>query len=88
MEITKKGPPRYSLFHLDDDPGETKDLYSKEGGNLGHMKRALDDYEKEKARRRDNWATVMGGWNQGDSPEPLEMDDARREKLRALGYIQ
>ncbi|MFP6625462.1 MAG: sulfatase, partial [Deltaproteobacteria bacterium] len=50
MEITKKGPPRYSLFHLDDDPGETSDLYNQEGADLGHMKRALDDYEKEKAR--------------------------------------
>ena len=86
-EVTNKGPV-YSLFHLDADPGELWNFYKKDRADLAGMRRQLDDYDKECERRRKELAAAMKVKAQPGDAAPVEMDDARKEKLRALGYIQ
>lgn len=89
-EIGKNGPS-YSLFHLDADPGELWNFYHEDMAEFDEMKRALDEYDEECERRRAQWTDAFKAAKDGaevDEPAPVEMDDARKEKLRALGYIQ
>jgi arylsulfatase A-like enzyme len=60
------------LFDLDADPGETTDLFKE-----GHP---------EVERLRGLLASYIAG--DGAEPGAVELDEATREQLRALGYIQ
>ena len=85
---TPKGP-RYELYDLDEDPGETENLYAANTAPLIHkLKRSLDGYQNDcEARARALAAELVGKRNVATA-EAHVVDKAREEKLRALGYIQ
>ena len=65
------------LYDLKGDPGETKDLAPDAPEDLEAFRKGLNAYLDEARAFRD--------WRHGD--EAIE-DDAIRERLRALGYLQ
>jgi arylsulfatase A-like enzyme len=64
---------RYTYFDLADDPGEQRDLYASQPGAAADLQALLDAYA------RDAEAQPVAG--------EKEVDSARLEALRALGYI-
>jgi arylsulfatase A-like enzyme len=67
------------LYNLDDDPGELKDLLTEESSApaLERFRRRLRDY-----------LAVAADLQAGQDDEPVELDEATRERLRSLGYIK
>jgi len=67
--------PTTELYDLVSDPGETTDLAARRAGTVGQMLRDLDDRA----------ATAEAG-SEG-AGERVEMDEATRRQLTALGYV-
>jgi arylsulfatase A-like enzyme len=70
-----RGLPRESLYDLKEDPGETKDLAPK-GHPLG---------QKLAERLKEVREAALRG---APPSEPVTLDPATRERLRALGYLE
>jgi len=66
---------RHQLFHLDDDPGESRNLIEAEGERAERMLTALDGYV----------STLPGPAEAGP---PQQLDEETRRALESLGYIQ
>ena len=81
---------RYTLYDLEKDPGETRNLYTETGEDLlGPRRRSLDGYEKDCLSRQQALRLHLTGrlTEFPLAPAPV-IDKARREKLEALGYLQ
>jgi arylsulfatase A-like enzyme len=70
-----RGLPEIELFDLTADPGETRSLAAKDEGRWKAMRARMDHTTADALK-----AAVTG--------EQIEVDDATRERLRALGYVQ
>jgi hypothetical protein len=64
---------RGQLFDLENDPGETRDLSGE-----------LPEREAQLRRLRDHLVGRTGA----PSGERVEIDEALRERLRSLGYVE
>ena len=65
------------LYDLDTDPGETENLLPDYRGDFGRLRAAVRDYLDVVRRSRAS-----------EGADAIVLDDAIREKLRALGYIE
>lgn len=70
-----RGLPERELFRVDLDPGETNDLAASDAASLEHADLAL-----RASRMRAAQGAVAG--------EEVEVDEAERARLCALGYLQ
>jgi arylsulfatase A-like enzyme len=83
---TKNGA-RYELYDLVNDPHERDDIYARHAAEVDDMRRSLDEYLAENAHRRATLAHKSPGIGaQRSIAAPL--DDERRRKLEALGYLE
>lgn len=69
----------FELYDIEEDPGETRNLADAHPKVVERLKKKLFEWMsmdvKEKAQR-------------ADGMQPTAIDEATRENLRALGYIQ
>ncbi|HYC00279.1 MAG TPA: sulfatase [Candidatus Limnocylindrales bacterium] len=86
VRLTGAGGPQYQLFHLRDDPMERTNLYEQRHAEVAALKAAADAYLADCARRQQEMEDALGRQDAPREPEPQE-DADRREKLRALGYL-
>ncbi|MDP3937340.1 MAG: sulfatase [Deltaproteobacteria bacterium] len=70
-----RGLPDIALYNLAEDPGETRNLAGDDEGRWKAMRGRMDHTMGEALK-----AAVAG--------EQVEVDDATRERLRALGYVE
>jgi hypothetical protein len=77
---------RYELYDLALDPGETRNLYPERGSEVQALQQSLDIYEP--TAQSVNMALNRGRPDaSANRLDPSTLDDARKEKLRALGYL-
>ena len=65
-------PPVYRLFHLESDPGETRDVLAEHPGRARPLRQALEAWAGEPDRRAATTAVFTA---------------EERDQLRALGYV-
>jgi arylsulfatase A-like enzyme len=78
---------RYTLYDLAADPGETKNLYEARAGEVGHLQSLVDSYEPTALAAQQDLERPLGTRSARKEPT-VEIDPARYEKLRALGYVR
>ena len=82
VSSTLNGPERLSLYDLEEDPGETRDLTDE-------RKELAQRMVKQLRRLLPDAARSAAGEDGGEAVSPQwDADPATRERLRELGYIQ
>ncbi len=71
-----RGLPEVELFDLEVDPGEDKNLADAEAARVAELDVGIEEITKEAASEA------------VESAGEVKMDDATRDRLRALGYIE
>ena len=74
--VESLAPPGMELFDLSTDPAERTNLAPAHPAEVTRLAAALDAWRSKQTRPG------------GTEPEPAELDEADRERLRALGYLQ
>ena len=84
IRLRKPGGHRYELYDLERDPTEHTDLYPDDVERVAHLRDLLDTYRSRNVATRDARTRAI---STQDLLPSATLDDERREKLRALGYL-
>lgn len=87
MRYRHNGSFVYEYYDLEDAAVEGKNLYAERAADVGDLRTVLDTYENTcKAAAMNLAMQSQRPVTQG--PEPVQLDPAQEEKLRALGYVK
>ena len=81
FEVLFPAPQPWELYHLVQDPGETRNLAPLSGAEADDELRALRDRLLEERARLETAGAALGELESG------ELDSSTREQLEALGYF-
>jgi choline-sulfatase len=81
-KLVRAADGTYSLFDLDEDPGEARDLASDRPARVAELSAALEALSAENEARRERNLAARG------SAERERGDAETHEALRALGYLE
>jgi arylsulfatase A-like enzyme len=78
-KLIRSSDGRHELYDLERDPAESDDRFAADPATANRLMQALEAWEAERAAARGSRAALVA---------PAALDDALRERLRALGYLQ
>jgi arylsulfatase A-like enzyme len=80
---------RYELYDLSQDPAEQNDVYAQRADEVVRLRRLLERYRADSGRRRSELRARVRTTERHPAREPRSpsLDEERKKKLEALGYL-
>ena len=80
---------RYELYDLSQDPAEQNNVYAQRADEVVRLRRLLERYRADSGRRRSELRARVRTTARHPAREPRSpsLDEERKKKLEALGYL-